>query len=119
MHLPEEYVLRGGTVVDGTGREGFPADVVVTNGRIRLTGPGEAVGLETVDVTGMVVGPGFIDTHAHADRLRRRLRTVSPVFATTGPGSNTSHQVMAHLPPPMPNYPPAPSCVGHRPISPH
>jgi len=67
MHLPAEYVLRGGTVVDGTGREGFPADVVVTNGRIRLTGPGEAVGLETVDVTGMVVGPGFIDTHAHAD----------------------------------------------------
>lgn len=67
MTLPSEFVIRGGRVVDGSGRAAFAADVIVTDGRIRLAEAGEASGFESVEVDGLVVSPGFIDTHAHAD----------------------------------------------------
>ena len=68
--LTEHADLRivGGTVVDGTGTPGRPGTVEVTDGRIRLLEP-EApapthVG-RTIDATGKVVSPGFIDLHSH------------------------------------------------------
>lgn len=67
MTLPSEFVIRGGKVIDGTGAAPFAADVVVEAGRLHLTGPGESSGLPGVDVDGLVVSPGFIDTHSHAD----------------------------------------------------
>lgn len=61
-------ILRGGLVVDGTGAPGLPADVVVADGRIeRLLQPGAAAEGDVVDITGLVVAPGFIDMHAHSD----------------------------------------------------
>lgn len=65
--LPATFVLRGGNVVDGTGRSGYAADVVVDDGVIRLADPGAGVGAVIVDVDGLVVAPGFIDVHSHAD----------------------------------------------------
>jgi N-acyl-D-amino-acid deacylase len=65
--LPARFVLRGGTVVDGTGRAGYPADVVVDDGIIQLADPGAGTGAAVVDVDGLVVTPGFIDAHSHAD----------------------------------------------------
>ena len=61
-------LVRGGTVVDGTGRPGRTADVRLIGDRIaalgRLTAkPGERV----IQANGLVVAPGFIDTHSHAD----------------------------------------------------
>lgn len=62
-----EFVFVGGTVIDGTGQDRFRADVAVRKGRIHVVSPGETVGLESFDISGLVISPGFIDTHAHAD----------------------------------------------------
>lgn len=62
-----DLVLAGGTVIDGTGAEGFVADVGVLDGRIAAVGDlaGRSA-TERVDVTGHVVAPGFIDPHTHS-----------------------------------------------------
>ncbi len=59
-------VITGGSVVDGTGRPRFDADVLVVDGRIAAIGTG-LVGDESLDATGLVVAPGFIDIHTHYD----------------------------------------------------
>lgn len=61
-------VLRGGSVVDGTGSEPRAADIEISDGRIARIGdiPAEPGG-QVVDCTGRLVLPGFIDAHAHAD----------------------------------------------------
>ena len=63
-------VITGGTVLDGTGAQGRPGDVVIDGGRIRYVGPDAAsrfVADRVVDATGLIVAPGFIDPHTHAD----------------------------------------------------
>lgn len=68
-----DWWIAGGTVVDGTGAPGRPADVLVRDGRIAYVGPldeGAADAIEAThrfDASGLVVTPGFIDAHAHAD----------------------------------------------------
>jgi N-acyl-D-aspartate/D-glutamate deacylase len=59
-------VLKNGTVVDGTGRPRFAADVAIVGDRIAEIGP-DLTGDAIVDVTGRVVAPGFIDIHTHYD----------------------------------------------------
>jgi N-acyl-D-amino-acid deacylase len=58
-----DLLLKGGTVVDGTGAPARVADVGVDGGRIVEPGPAR----EELDVTGLVVTPGIIDIHSHAD----------------------------------------------------
>jgi len=63
-------VIRGGTVVDGTGAEGVRADVVIENERVAALGPDAAAGIvanEVIDAEGMLVVPGFVDLHTHYD----------------------------------------------------
>jgi N-acyl-D-aspartate/D-glutamate deacylase len=63
-----DWVIRGGTVVDGTGSPGRRADVALAGDRIAAlasTLGGEAG--RVVDATGLIVAPGFIDMHAHSD----------------------------------------------------
>ena len=63
-----DWILRGGTVIDGSGKEGFLADVGILDGKIAAVG--ELSGAQakgTLDVTGKLVTPGFIDIHRHAD----------------------------------------------------
>lgn len=67
---PPEYdvLFTGGTVFDGTGADGFAADVAVADGRIVAVGalsPRRAA--EVLDVTGLAITPGFIDAHSHAE----------------------------------------------------
>ena len=64
----KKKLIRGGLVVDGTGRKGFKANVLVEGNRIAEIGEVMASGDEDiVDAAGLVVAPGFIDTHSHSD----------------------------------------------------
>ena len=61
-------LLRGGSVIDGTGAPARRADVAVEGDRIAAVGPGLAgEAARVVDVPGHVVAPGFIDAHSHSD----------------------------------------------------
>ena len=62
-------IIRGGTIVDGTGRIGFVGDVVVEGDRIVdvVAGGCGALDARIVDAAGCLVTPGFVDSHAHSD----------------------------------------------------
>ena len=62
-----DLVIRGGTVVDGTGAPAFEADVAVRDGRIAAIGRVAERGAEEIDARGMLVTPGFVDIHTHYD----------------------------------------------------
>jgi N-acyl-D-aspartate/D-glutamate deacylase len=63
-------VLRGGTVVDGTGAPSVRADVVVEADRVVAVGPDAGRGTDhdtVIDAGGLIVAPGFVDLHTHYD----------------------------------------------------
>jgi N-acyl-D-amino-acid deacylase len=64
--MAADVVIRGGTVIDGTGAPGRPADVAVTGGVISEIGD-RLEGARTLEASGHVVAPGFIDIHTHYD----------------------------------------------------
>lgn len=68
-----DLIIRNGTVVDGSGAPGRVADVAVREGRIVAIGKVEGVARREINVGGLVVAPGFIDVHSHADRNLVRL----------------------------------------------
>ena len=72
-----DTLIRGGTVIDGTGRPAFAADVAVSGGRIAAIGDLPATSAaHVIDAAGRTVTPGFIDIHRHADAaLFRRTLT--------------------------------------------
>jgi N-acyl-D-amino-acid deacylase len=64
-----DYILRGGEVIDGSGRARFRADVMIKGDRIAEIGTvARTAGAHEIDVAGKVVAPGFIDVHTHDDR---------------------------------------------------
>ena len=66
---PLDVILRGGSVLDGTGRPAYRADVGVARARIAKVGDLSRDSAATViDVSGLVVAPGFINLHSHASR---------------------------------------------------
>ena len=63
-----DLVVRGGTVVDGTGVPRYKADLAVKNGRVaRISGHISAGGAREIDASGCIVAPGAIDLHTHYD----------------------------------------------------
>jgi len=64
--MPADLVIRGGTVIDGTGSPGRAADVAITDGKISQIGP-NLDGERTLDAGECMVAPGFIDIHTHYD----------------------------------------------------
>jgi N-acyl-D-amino-acid deacylase len=62
-----DLVVRGGTVVDGSGGDPFTADVAIEGDRIVAVGRDVGAGTRTVDADGLTVTPGFVDMHTHYD----------------------------------------------------
>jgi N-acyl-D-aspartate/D-glutamate deacylase len=64
-----DIVVRNGRVADGTGNPSFIGDVAIKDGRIAAIGKFRGSGKEEIDARGLVVAPGFIDVHTHADEV--------------------------------------------------
>jgi len=62
-----DLIIRGGTLVDGTGGQAFTADVAVKNGRVLEVGQISASAKRTIDADGLLVTPGWVDIHTHYD----------------------------------------------------
>ena len=62
-----DLLIQNGTVIDGTGKEGFLADVAITDGKFVAVGKDLGAAKEVIDATGLTVTPGFIDAHSHSD----------------------------------------------------
>ena len=62
-----DYLIKNGTVIDGTGSVGFVADIAIKGDRIVSIGRVSGEAKETFDATGLIVAPGFIDPHTHYD----------------------------------------------------
>ncbi len=70
---PLDLVLRSGTVIDGTGAKPFQGDIGIRGGMISEIGDlSKAKSERVIDASGLVIAPGFIDTHAHADNIGSR-----------------------------------------------
>jgi N-acyl-D-amino-acid deacylase len=64
-----DLIIRNGRIADGTGNPAYFADVGVKNGRVAQIGKIAGPAPREVDATGMIVAPGFIDVHTHADEV--------------------------------------------------
>ncbi len=62
-----DIVIRGGTIIDGTGKPRYSADVAVDDGRISAVGPVASQGKREIDATDRLVMPGWVDCHTHYD----------------------------------------------------
>ncbi len=65
--MTHDLVMRGGTIVDGTGGTPFQGDIAIDNGLITAVGTVDSPGREEIDATGKIVTPGFVDVHTHYD----------------------------------------------------
>src|SRR5262249_41848534 len=62
-----DLLIKNGRVIDGSGMPAFRGDVGVRNGKIAEIGKLRGTAARTIDADGLVVAPGFIDTHCHYD----------------------------------------------------
>jgi len=63
-----QLIVRGGSIIDGTGKPASKSDLVIDAGKVELVGDASEVqAVKTVDATGKIVAPGFIDIHNHSD----------------------------------------------------
>ena len=77
--------ITGGDIIDGTGKARYRGDVGVKDGKIVALGGASGEARETIDATGRVVAPGFVDIHTHYDAqiVWDRMLTISPWHGVT------------------------------------
>ena len=89
-----DIIIKYGSVNDGSANPGVKADLGIKQQKIEAIGDlSDAQGSNIVDATGLVVSPGFIDTHAHSDGVL----LTDPQHATGIRQGNTT-EIMCHLP---------------------
>ncbi len=94
---PHDLLIRGGTVIDGTGSAGFPADVAIRKDTIAAIGQDLGAARDTIDATGLVVAPGFIDMLGHSEfRLLADGRAISKI--TQGVTTEITGEVTSVVP---------------------
>ena len=62
-----DIVIRGGTIMDGTGKAAFSGDVAIAEGRITGVGGKQGPAKRDIDANGLMVTPGWVDVHTHYD----------------------------------------------------
>ena len=67
MNEKPDLIIRGGTVIDGSGKPKIESDVSISNGRIIAVGPVKETGSEEINAHVRLVIPGFVDVHTHYD----------------------------------------------------
>src|ERR1700734_1296137 len=65
--LMHDIVIRGGTIVDGTGKASFTGDVAIKDSRIAAVGGKQGPARRDIDADGLLVTPGWVDVHTHYD----------------------------------------------------
>jgi N-acyl-D-aspartate/D-glutamate deacylase len=75
-----DRVIKGGSVVDGTGRPAFTADVAISGGKIVEVGRVRGAARETIDADGLLVTPGWVDVHSHYDGQVTWDERITPSF---------------------------------------
>ena len=75
--------ITGGTIIDGTGAPRYVGDVGISDGKVVALGSAPAEAAQTIDATGRIVCPGFVDIHTHYDAqiMWDRLVSCSPCTA--------------------------------------
>jgi N-acyl-D-amino-acid deacylase len=92
---PVDLLLVNGTVIDGAGNPSIRTDVGVAGDKIVFVGTARAAGITartTVDVSGLVVAPGFWDVHSHADLSTDERRAATEMFLSA-PGRSALPQL--------------------------
>ena len=62
-----DIVIRSGSILDGTGSDGFTGDVAIDGGKITAVGGKAGPGKREIDANGLLVTPGWVDVHTHYD----------------------------------------------------
>jgi N-acyl-D-amino-acid deacylase len=104
-----DFILRGGEVIDGSGRARFRADVAIAGDRIAEIGTVALVaGAREIDVSGKIVAPGFIDVHTHDDRalfatpeMAAKASQGVTTVVTGNCGISLAPLTIDHAPPPL------------------